>query len=324
MTASPRARPVVHTFSAMGSPCEIRVDRPASASRKGVTRIRAAIAAAVAEVERLEARYSRYRETSLLSQINRVAADGGRIEVDAETAGLLDYAATCHAQSAGRFDVTSGILRRAWNFRVPKLPEPALLERLLEHVGFEKLEWRPPWLAFPLAGMELDFGGIVKEYAADRVASVLRQAGAEHALVNLGGDVRVVGSRADGGPWSIGIRHPRRPGELLLAVELREGALSTSGDYERCLVVEGVRYGHVLDPRTGWPVRFMASASVVAPLCVVAGSASTIALLEGEGGPDWLAGLGLPCLWVDVDGRVGGTLSPDSRSTGRESEAQLD
>ncbi|MBY0402126.1 FAD:protein FMN transferase [Myxococcota bacterium] len=290
----------------MGSPCEIRFERSAS---MGEPEAGSVLAEAVAEIERLEARYSRYRETSLLSQINRVAATGGSLEVDPETASLLDYAATCHAQSGGLFDITSGILRRAWRFAEGRLPESGAIEALLPHVGFEKLLWRSPRLAFSVPGLELDFGGIVKEYAADRVAGLLQAKGLPHALVNLGGDVRVAGPRIDGGPWRIGIRHPRRAGELLGSVALREGALSTSGDYERCIEIDGVRYGHILDPRTGWPVRAMAAASVVAPLCVLAGSASTIAMLRGEAGTAWLEGLGLPCLWVDVEGRMGGSLA---------------
>lgn len=296
----------VHRFRAMGSPCEIRLDGPPVRDRAASA---ALFAAAVAEVERLEARYSRYRESSLLSQINRVAARGGELEVDEETAGLLDYAEACHRESEGRFDVTSGILRRAWRFEAGHLPDPAAIEALLDRVGWEKLVWRRPRLAFPTAGLELDFGGIVKEYAADRVAGLLQAAGAPHALVNLGGDVRVAGPRADGRAWRIGIRHPRRRGALLGHVALGEGALSTSGDYERCIEIGGRRYGHVLDPKTGWPVRFMASASVVATLCVLAGSASTIAMLRGEQGPGWLAELGLPCLWVDVEGNWGGSLA---------------
>ena len=114
--------------------------------------------------------------------------------------------------------------------------------------------------------LELDLGGIVKEYAADCAARVLSDAGIEHALVNLGGDVRAVGPRADGAPWRIGVRHPRRPDGLVATVSISEGALATSGDYERCIEVEGVRYGHVLDPRTGWPVRHLASVTVLPAL----------------------------------------------------------
>ena len=297
-------------FRAMGSPCEIQLEIVAGRGHAAASReIDAALGAAIAEVERLEARYSRYRETSFLSEINRVAAVGGTIEVDPETAGLLDYAATCHAESDGLFDITSGILRRAWRFQEQRLPAASEVAALLNRVGWHRVDWRAPRLAFGEPGLELDFGGIVKEYAADRVAALLQARGVPHALVNLGGDIRAAGPRADGSAWQIGIRDPRRPGEILLRVALREGALSTSGDYERCIEIDGVRYGHVLDPRTGWPVRFMASASVLAPLCVVAGSASTIALLRGEGGPAWLDALGLPCLWVDVDGRTGGSLA---------------
>ncbi len=294
----------------MGSPCEIQLEIAAGPGHGAAGReIDAALAAAIAEVERLEARYSRYRDTSFLSEINRVAALGGTIEVDPETAGLLDYAATCHAESDGLFDITSGILRRVWRFQEQRLPAAPEVEALLSRVGWHRLDWRAPRLVFAQPGLELDFGGIVKEYAADRVAALLQARGVPHALVNLGGDIRAAGPRADGSAWQIGIRDPRRAGGILLRVALREGALSTSGDYERCIEIDGVRYGHVLDPRTGWPVRFMASASVLAPLCVVAGSASTIALLRGEGGPDWLEALGLPCLWVDVDGRAGGSLA---------------
>ena len=307
----------------MGSPCEIQLDVAAGPGQARALRrapAEAILAAAIAEVERLETRYSRYRDDSFLSHINRVAATGGTISVDPETAGLLDYAATCHAESGGLFDITSGILRRAWRFNERKeqrLPEPAEIAPLLERVGFSKLVWRSPVLEFPVAGLELDFGGIVKEYAADRVAALLQAAGAPHALVNLGGDIRAAGPRVDGRAWQVGIRHPRRPGSLLLRVPLSEGALSTSGDYERCIEIDGVRYGHVLDPRTGWPVRFMASASVVGPLCVVAGSASTIALLKGEAGAAWLDDLGLPCLWVDVEGRLGGSLAGSSLADSR-------
>jgi FAD:protein FMN transferase len=293
----------------MGSPCEIQIDLGASARDGASQRAETLFSLAVAEVERLEARYSRYRAESFLSEINRVAAAGGSIEVDAETAGLLDYAATCHAESGGLFDVTSGILRRAWRFAEGRLPRKEEVASLLEHVGWKRLDWRRPVLSFPTPGLELDFGGIVKEYAADRIAALLRTEGASHAFVNLGGDVRVVGPRADERPWQIGIRHPRRPGELLARIAVGEGAVATSGDYERCIEIDGVRYGHLLDPRTGWPVRSLAQVSVLAPLCVVAGSASTIAMLRGAGGADWLGRLGLPSLWVDMEGRTGGSLA---------------
>lgn len=292
------------TFRAMGSPCEIQLQATSSREAERIMEV------AIADVGRLEARYSRYRADSFLSEINRVAAIGGRIMVDEETAGLLNYAATCHRESGGLFDITSGLLRRAWRFDRGALPDPAQIRELLARVGWEKLRWTPPVLEFPLSGMELDFGGVVKEYAADRVAALCRQAGARHGFVNLGGDIKIIGPRADGGPWRIGIRHPRRPGTLIQTLSLHGGALASSGDYERCIVLDGVRYSHVLHPKTGWPAGHLAAVSVVGEFCVVAGSASTIAMLQEADGPAWLRSLGLPHFWVDVEGRVGGPLAP--------------
>ena len=311
-------------FRAMGTPCELRLAAPSPGQAADLAR------AAIAEVARLEARYSRYREDSDVSAINRIGAAGGSIEVDDETAALLDYADACHRESGGLFDISSGILRRAWRFDVGQLPDAARVQQLLQHVGWHRVDWprrdgpvadgpvadaetapaSTRRLRFTVPGMELDFGGIVKEYAVDRVAAVLHDAGVAHGFVNLGGDVRALGPQPDGSPWRIGIRHPREPGGLLITLELATGALASSGDYERCIVVDGRRYGHILDPRTGWPVRRMAAVSVVAPMCVVAGSAATIGMLRDEAGPEWLRNLGLPCLWMDVDGQCGGSLAP--------------
>lgn len=291
-----------HAFKAMGSPCDIQLYAKKPAEAKRVADL------AIADVRRLEARYSRYRGDSLLAAINRVAAGGGSLEVDQETAGLLNYAAACHEQSEGLFDITSGILRRAWRFDLGKLPDAAQIQALLDQVGWHKLHWAPPLLEFSVPGMEIDFGGVVKEYAADRAAVLCWEAGVYHGVVNLGGDIKVIGPHPDGSPWRIGIRHPRQADAVLQTLALHRGGLASSGDYERCIVVDGIRYGHVLNPKTGWPVRYLASVSVAGDLCVVAGSASTIAMLKEEQGPAWLEALGLPHLWVDVQGRVGGSL----------------
>jgi len=292
-----------YAFKAMGSPCDIQLFADTHVKAKRVAD------AAIADVQRLEALYSRYRSDSFLSAINRVAATGGRITVDEETAGLLNYAATCYDQSDGLFDITSGILRRAWRFDLGILPDQAQVQELLGKVGWRKLRWVPPVLEFPTAGMEIDFGGVVKEYAVDRAAALCWEVGIRHGVVNLGGDIKVIGPRVDGSPWRVGIRHPRHKEAVMQTILLREGALASSGDYERCIKVEGVRYGHVLNPKTGWPVRHLAAVSVVGDFCVVAGSASTIAMLKEDSGPAWLESLGLPHLWVDVQGGVGGTLA---------------
>lgn len=300
---SPSTGLVHHGFKAMGSPCEIFLHA------KEADRIADALGQVQADVARLEAKYSRYRDDSLLSTINRVALAGGEIEVDEETAALFDYANTCHRESGGLFDITSGILRRAWKLREGRLPAPEEVSALLDRIGWHRVRWESPRIRFE-PGMEIDLGGVVKEYAADRAATLCHANGVHQGIVNLGGDLRVVGPRPDGSPWRIGVRHPRREGTIGV-LALTEGAVASSGDYERCIVVDGVRYGHVLNPRTGWPVRHLAAVTVVGPLCLIAGSASTIAMLEERAGPDWLARLGLPHLWVDVDGNAGGPLASD-------------
>lgn len=156
--------------------------------------------------------------------------------------------------------------------------------------------------------MELDFGGIVKEYAVDRAVTLCREAGVESGIINLGGDIKVIGPRPDKRTWQVGISHPRQKGAFLDTLALQNGAVATSGDYERCIVVNGVRYGHIFNPKTGWPVRHLATVTVVADFCVIAGSAATIAMLKEEQGSAWLEELGLPHLWVEVNGRRGGSL----------------
>ncbi|MDD5265567.1 MAG: FAD:protein FMN transferase [Methylococcales bacterium] len=295
-------------FKAMGTTCEIQLFARNKAKAGN------AADAAIADVQRLEALYSRYKSDSFLSEINRVAAVGGSIHVDEETASLLDYAVACYEQSDGLFDITSGILRRAWKFDQGKLPGQSLIDELLDKVGWHKLSWKRPVLAFSVPGMEIDFGGVVKEYAVDRAAALCYAQGIKHGVVNLGGDIKVIGPRGDGSPWRVGIRHPRDKTAILDTLLLYEGALASSGDYERCITVNGVRYGHILNPKTGWPVRHLAAVSVVGDFCVVAGSASTIAMLKEEQGTGWLNDLGLPGLWVDVRGEIGGSLKPKPKS----------
>jgi thiamine biosynthesis lipoprotein len=290
-------------FKAMGTPCDIQL------FARTETKARLATNTAIADVQRLEELYSRYTSDSFLSEINQVAATGSAITVDEETASLLDYAVACYEQSDGLFDITSGILRRAWKFDQGKLPELSLIDGLLDKVGWHKVSWKRPVLTFSVPGMEIDFGGVVKEYAVDRAASKCYAQGIKHGVINLGGDIKVIGPRADGIPWRIGIRHPRSKDTLLDTLLLYEGALASSGDYERCIMVNGVRYGHVLNPKTGWPVCHLAAVSVVGDFCVVAGSASTIAMLKEDSGPAWLESLGLPHLWVNVQGETGGSLA---------------
>ena len=270
-------------------------------------RARRAAGAAIADVLRIEAKYSRYRDDSVTTRINR-AAGGAAIAIDSETAALLSYADRCHRQSGGRFDITSGVLRRIWDFRSrpPQLPEPAALEAATALIGWDRVEWDDRYVRLPEAGMEIDFGGVGKEYAADRAATLCAEHGIAHGLANLGGDVRAIGPQPDGAPWRVGIRHPRREGAAIATVLLETGAVATSGDYERFFEIDGARYCHILDARTGRPVAYWQSVSVLSALCVVAGSCATIAMLLERDAEAFLREQGLPYVAVDGSGAVRG------------------
>jgi FAD:protein FMN transferase len=289
-------------FRAMASEHELLLwcDDEARASR--------AAEAAIADVARIEAKYSRYRDDSVTTQIN-LAAGGEAVAIDAETAALLSYADHCHRASDGRFDLTSGVLRRAWDFRrvPPRVPDAAALAAATALIGWNRVEWDERSVRLPAVGMEIDFGGIGKEYAADRAATVCVEHGVAHGLVNLGGDVRAIGPQPDGAPWRVGIRHPRRDGAAIASVLLESGAVATSGDYERFFEIAGRRYCHILDPRTGQPVAHWQSVSVVAPLCVIAGSCATIAMLMERDGEAFLREQGLRYVAVDATGGLRGT-----------------
>jgi thiamine biosynthesis lipoprotein len=292
-------------FQAMSSTCEIRLDCAAGDDEPALA---AAAQQAIDEVHRIELKYSRYRADSIVSRINTAAGGDAAVPVDAETAALLDFAGQLHALSDGLFDITSGVLRRAWDFRAATLPEPSALRALLPLIGWPQVAWQDQRIRLPRAGMELDFGGFGKEYAADRAMVILAAAGQRHGFVNLGGDIRVLGPRTDGSAWRFGIQHPRQLGDngqnTIASVEMLEGALASSGDYERFFELDGRRYCHILDPRTGWPVSSWASVSVTAPACVAAGALSTIAMLKGEQALDFLATQSATYLAVDTSMRT--------------------
>ncbi len=293
------------SFQAMACPntVEVYTSRRADAEQ--------AAFAAIAEVRRIEQKYSRYRDDSVITQINR-AAGGEPVAIDPETAQLLDFADACHRQSDGLFDITSGVLRRAWNFRADRPPSPEQIAPLLPLIGWGMVERVVERVAVPTTtvrlskpGMELDFGGFGKEYAADRAAAVLLSHGVRHGFVDLGGDVVVTGPHPDGTPWQLGIRHPRLDGALLMTLPISSGAVATSGDYERFMLFEGRRYSHILNPDTGQPIDSFQSVTAFAPSCVVAGSITTIAMLQGEeGGAAWLDVSGAEYLAVDARGGI--------------------
>jgi FAD:protein FMN transferase len=265
----------VARFVAMASPCEVLLETAS------LDRTRELGEFAAREASRIEAKYSRYRADSVLSQINRSC--GAPVAVDEETAALLQFAAHCYQLSQGSFDVTSGVLRHAWKFDGRnELPSPATVEALRQRVGFDRLLLGADCVTLP-AGMEIDFGGIGKEYAVDCVLQIVANEFSGAALVNFGGDL-AANHAPSSGPWVVGIERPGTDREARMLLDLSKGGLATSGDTHRSFELDGRRYGHILDPRTGWPViGAPRSVTVAAASCVEAGMLATMAMLRGDG-----------------------------------------
>lgn len=278
---------LVGRFAAMASPCEILIE---SGDRELATRL---TRTAADEAWRIEDKFSRYIPDNIVGQIN--TANGRPIEVDDETASLLDFAATLYDLSDGRFDITSGVLREVWTFDGgDRIPDPEAVDNVLQRVGWRRLSWRRPVLALQ-PGMQIDLGGIGKEYAVDRVAGMLSEATACSVVVNFGGDLAVTRQPRQRSVWRVGIEAlSATGGRAGTVLEISTGALATSGDSRRFLRKGGVRYSHILDPRSGWPVEGAPrSVTVAADTCTQAGMLSTLAMLEGHAAEAFLDGEGV-------------------------------
>lgn len=262
------------TFTAMANPCELLIETPDAALAQQLTEL------AAQEARRIEYKYSRYRHDGVIHAINNSA--GQSVEVDAETAGLLDYGQVLWQLSDGAFDLTSGVLRRIWKFGDNTcVPTQAQVDELLRLIGWQQVSWQSPRIALP-AGMELDLGGIGKEYAVDCAAKLITQQTDAPVLINFGGDLRAIGQVPASGAWRVGIESTAVQDQAQQLILLKQGALATSGDTRRCIEQDGKRYGHIIDARTGWPTEHAPhSITVMADTCTQAGTYSTLAMLQG-------------------------------------------
>lgn len=269
-------------FAAMASPCEVLVDTDDRAEAVRAIRV------AEEEAVRIERKFSRYRADNIVHRINN---SGGRpVHVDEETASILDYAAACHEMSEGMFDVTSGVLRRLWKFDGgDRVPAEGDVQALLQRVGWEKVVWQSPALTLP-DGMEIDLGGIGKEYAVDRAAALVGTVTEAPFLLNFGGDLFASGARRAGALWSVGVDDPEHSGEsALYRLEFSHGGLATSGNARRFVRRGGKRLGHILNPKTGRPVADApCSVTVLGRTCLEAGTLSTLAYLRGRRASEFL------------------------------------
>jgi FAD:protein FMN transferase len=268
----------------MASPCELLTevaDEPTARKLLDVVAIEAA---------RIESKFSRYTSANIVDRINR--SGGKPVEVDEETAQLLDFADQIFHLSDGAFDITSGVLRKAWTFDGgSRVPRPCDVEILLELVGWDKVNWTTPTLLLR-PGMQIDFGGIGKEYAVDRAAKLAASLTNSSCLINFGGDLAVTRPRQDGESWNVGIEANQDNSRASKLIHLRQGGLATSGDTKRYVQKDEIRYSHILDARTGWPVAGAEkTVTVAANSCTEAGMLATLAMLKGTAAKSFLSEL---------------------------------
>ena len=232
------------------------------------------------EALRIERKFSRYRGDSIVGAINNSA--GRWIYVDEETSKLLEYADQLYRLSNGRFDITSGVLRQVWRFDgSDRLPDRKAVDLIRSGIGWDRVRFEGTRIRLE-PGMEIDLGGIGKEYAVDR-AGMLAQRAAPHCLINFGGDLTATGIAVSNHRWHVAIEHPESNEQPPVHIELARGAIATSGDSQRFLLHNGKRYSHILDPLTGWPVEAAPrSVTVAAPSCTLAGMTATFAMLQGS------------------------------------------
>ncbi len=260
---------LVHKFHCMASPCEVQID---TSDPLLATQVSAAVEQ---EARRIETQYSRYRNDNVVSRIN--SAKGKAVEVDDETAKILDYAYACFEMSDGLIDITSGILRRIWTFKTSDqpIPTPAKINAILPFIGLQKAKWRRPYFQLP-KGMEIDFGGIVKEYAVDRCLELAAAQSKSPCLINFGGDL-AANKTARSHSWCVSIEGSDQ------TILLSQGGLASSGDARRYLKHQGRIYSHILNPLTGWAVESdYVSITVEADSCTAAGVLATLSHLQKD------------------------------------------
>ena len=263
----------------MANPCELLTDTADENEANGLLKVVAT------EAWRVEDKFSRYLRGNIVHRVNR--SGGEPVGVDGETARLIDFAESLYSLSDARFDITSGVLREAWVFDgSDNVPSRSAVDAILPRIGWGKVRWEDRTLTLQ-PGMQIDLGGVGKEYAVDRCAELCRVRTRASCLINFGGDI-AVGRPREPGPWRVGIEaaasHANQP-----TIALKSGGVATSGDNRRFLLKDGVRYSHILDPLTGWPVANAPRAvTVMAPSCTQAGMLATLASLQGAGAEAFL------------------------------------
>ncbi|MGC1455543.1 MAG: FAD:protein FMN transferase, partial [Nitrospirota bacterium] len=296
-----RTRTVQKTETIMGTEVTITVTAPSTDVGE------AAIDAGMAELRRLDAMMSLYKDTSEITKVN-LAAGKTPVKVSPEMIEVVEQAAEISRVSGGVFDVTIGPLVVLWQMRLKegKIPTDTEIARIKPLVNYKNIaiDRKASTIFLKKPGMIMDFGGM-KGYTADRVAELFRKRGIENAIIAVAGDIWVLGHREDGSPWRIGVQHPREHDKTLTVLELSNKYISTSGDYERFVIREKKRYHHIIDPRTGKPSTGVISVTLVGDKGSLIDPLSKVPFILGpEEGMKIVRKFGAEAIVVDEQGRV--------------------
>jgi FAD:protein FMN transferase len=268
---------------------------------------KAAIYYALREVERIESVMSNYRDSSEISYVNKNAFYKP-VKVSPELFGIIDRSISYSKKFDGLFDITVGPLTNYWGFNsdhpLKTPPDSGKIKNLLQIVDYRYiiLDFTDSTISFTKGGVEIDLGGIAKGYALDRAVEVLRKNNVKDFLINGGGDLYTSGSKADGKKWIIGIKDPRNNEKLSAALEVENTGVLTSGDYERFEIINGKRYHHIFNPKTGFPAPGTMSATVVNGNCELGVVLSKILFIKGENTRNFLNDT--PYYLIDSEGSI--------------------
>lgn len=269
---------------------------------------RKATDASFRELDRLATLLNFYSDESELSMINRHAGENP-VKVSKDTLDIIEKSVYVSEMTEGAFDVTVGPLVKLWDMQKKVIPDKKVIAETLKKVGYKNivLDKSSSTVFIKKSGSHIDLGGILKGYAADKVVQLLRQNGITSAIVAVGGEVRSFGRKPDGSPWVVGIQNPRQKGpadEIIASVEISDKAISTSGDYNKYFEKDGIRYHHLLDPKTGYPSRQCGSATIIANDVTTSDGFSKLFILGPEKGVEVARKLGFEVLFVDCKGGI--------------------
>ena len=259
-------------------------------AQRSAEEVRSVLDGAFDLMARMEKMTSRYADSSEVAGVNREAG-GSAPAVSEEVFEIFQCAEDVSRETGGAFDVSVDAVERIWGFATdhPRVPDARSIERMLRFVDSRKIRLDRPRVGLAEAGMSVDLGGLAKGYVVDRAVEYLRDAGIPAGIVDAGGDLRIFGDHPRRRVWRIGVRHPRSEGGMLGTIETKAASIATSGDYERYFMEGGIRYHHILDPRTGRPARGCVSVTILTERAMTADAYATAVFVMGpERGMDFI------------------------------------